>query len=157
MAIIEEIHALRIEIYDPPEIIQILSVATAANLPTIPTPQTAYYIIDTGIYVTTEKTINAIPADYVTEELYLSDTSLSLLIDTYGTTIAIWKAIIKISSKLASKLLIVKTNSGAESTEYIKLNDLYKYYMTLVNDLKDEGNSGCYGSMKPPEIAGGNI
>lgn len=163
MATIIQIQTLRIEISDPPDVIQILAVATLADLPTEPEPQTAYYITDTKIYVTTEKAASAIPSDYNVTELFLSDARLGILFDSYGADKSIYKAIVLISSKLASKLMTVKNTTGSESIEYIKLLDLYKYYENLVNTFKAEekekslNNTGRFCTMKQPEIAGGNL
>lgn len=163
MVSITQIQALRIEISDPPGIIQIISVTTSVELPTSPTPQTAYYIIDTGIYVTTELETGASPDKYNVVELYLSDARIGVLINYYGVDKAIYKALLLISSKLASKLLIVKNSTGSESVEYIKLLDLYKYYKNIIADFKEEekeknlNTTGRYGTMKQPEIAGGNL
>lgn len=163
MATITQIHNLRIEINDPTDIIRINSVADPAALPVTPIPQTAYYIISSGVYVTTEKTSGASPSDYKVSELFLSDISLGNIIDTWGTDKAISKSIIKICAKIASKLVLVKTKTGAESTEYIKLLDLYNYYKSLIGLLeedereKNNNSTGAYDSFEAPEIAGGNI
>lgn len=163
MATITQIHNLRLLISDPPDIIQITIVANMAALPLAPTPQTAYYVTDLGVYVQTELTTGATAADYSASELFLSDARLGSIIDLYGVNKAPNKAIVLIASKLASRLQIVRNTSGTDSTEYIKLLDLYKYYKSVADDFKEEekdldGNStGRWGTSDQPEIAGGSL
>lgn len=159
MASISQIHSLRIDISDPPDTISIISIATSANLPAAPKPQTVYYIIDEAQYMRTDKKTGAGESDYYFADLFLSDSKLNTLINTFGYDIAIYKAIKLIASKIWSKLLVVRNTDGATSTEYIRLNDLYKYYKSLIEDFKEEttAGSGRYGSSDNPEIAGGNI
>jgi hypothetical protein len=159
MATTSQIHALRIDITDPPEIIQIISVATASILPAEPKPQTGYYIIDNAKYVYTEKTTGAVPGDYKNLELFLSDTKLNALLNAFGHNVAIYKALKLIASKIWSRCLAVKNTDGATSTEYTRLKELYDYYKSLVADFKDEttAGSGSYCSTKNPTIAGGNL
>lgn len=159
MASISQIHSLRLDISDPPDIINIESIALPANLPTSPAPQTAYYIISNARYMRTDKLSGAVSSDYYYCDLFLSDSKINTLINTFGIDIAKYKAIKLILPKLASKLLIVKNTDGATSTEYIRLNDLYKFYKSLIEDFKEETSvgSGRYCSTETPEIAGGNL
>jgi hypothetical protein len=163
MATKTQIQTLRIDTSDPPDIIQITTVATSTALPNSPTPQTAYYITDSGIYVSTEKESDANPGDYEVLELFLSDSRISTLIDSYGADLAVYKAVVLISTKLANKLIIVKNKTGAESVEYIKLLDLWDYYDKIAKSFKKELNdknsnsSGKWGTSTQPEIAGGNL
>jgi hypothetical protein len=163
MATTTQIRNLRIDISDPPDIISILAVATEADLPSDPKPQTAYYITDKEVYVTTEKTVGAISSDYITAELFLSDSKIGSLIDADGYDKALYKAVRLISSKLGSKLLIVKNQNGAEAVEYLKLLDLYKYYKGLVKDFKTDdydktsNDTGKIGRSSYTQISGGNL
>lgn len=159
MATTSQIHALRIDITDPAEIIQIISVATSLALPTEPKPQAAYYIIASALYVYTEKTSGASSADYSNLDLFLSDAKLNSLLNTFGHDIAIYKALKLISSKLWSRLLTVKNTDGATATEYIRLKDLYDYYKALISDFKDDTSAGTggYYKTKTQVIAGGNL
>lgn len=159
MATTSQIHALRIDITDPAEIIQIISVATAANLPATPKPQAGYYIIASAKYVYTEKTTGAVPGDYKNLELFLSDSKLNALLNTYGHSVAIYKALKLIASKIWSRCLTIRNTDGATSTEYVRLKELYDYYKSLVSDFKEEttAGSGRYCTTKNPTIAGGNI
>lgn len=159
MATTSQIHALRIDITDPPEIIQIISVATLTTLPIEPKPQAAYYIIDSAKYVYTEKTSGAVPADYNNLDLFLSDAKLNSLLNTFGHDIAIYKALKLISSKIWSRCLAVKNTDGATSTEYIRLKDLYDYYKSLISDFKNDTTAGTggYYTTKSQTIAGGNL
>lgn len=159
MASTSQIHSLRIDITDPPEIIQIISVANLAALPIEPKPQTAYYIIASARYVYTEKTTGAAPKNYTDLDLFLSDAKLNSLLNTFGHDVSIYKALKLISSKLWSRLLTVKNTDGATATEYIRLKDLYDYYKALISDFKSETTAGTggYYKTKTPTIAGGNL
>ena len=163
MATTTDIRNLRIDVSDPPDINHIISVATDTDLPTKPKHQTVYYITDTERYVQTEKTIDASAADYINVELFLSDSKIESLIDASGYDKALYKAVKLIASKLGSKLLLVKNDSGAESIEYLKLLDLYKYYKGIVADFKEEekdktsNNTGRLGQTAYTQIAGGNL
>jgi hypothetical protein len=161
MATITEIHSLRITISDPPDIIKITIVATVDDLPAEPTPQTVYYVTADGTYRKTDKSSGAGSVNYYYfPELYLSDEVIEALIDTHGTTKAVYKSLKLIASKLASQLPVVRSVSGTSSTQYIELNELYKYYKNIIADFIEEdnqNNTGRIGSMENPEIAGGNI
>ena len=163
MATITQIRNLRIDVNDPPDIINITAAATPAALPTEPEPQTVYYITSTSRYVQTEKTSGAIPDDFKTVGLYLSDSKISALIDKHGYDKALYKALKLISAKLGSKLMLVKNQNGADSVEYLKLLDLYKYYKGLVADFKEEdeetnnNDTGRMGRSHHVHIAGGNL
>lgn len=163
MATTTQIRNLRIDVSDPPDIINIITIAAPDDLPTDPEPQTVYYVTSTGRYVQTEKIIGAIPGDYKTVGLYLSDSKIGTLIDANGYDKALYKAVKLIASKLGSKLLIVKNTNGAESVEFLKLLDLYKYYKSLVADFKEEdeeknnNNTGKIGKSTYTQISGGNL
>ena len=163
MATTTQIRNLRIDVSDPPDIINIVSVANIASLPATPEPQTVYYILDITRYVQTEKTSGATESDYKNVGLYLSDSKIGTLIDTHGYDKALYKALKSISSKLGSKLMLVKNTTGSESVEYLKLLDLYKYYKGLVADFKEDdeeknnNDTGRMGRSHHVHIAGGNL
>lgn len=163
MATTSQIQNLRIDVSDPPDIIYITIVADSVNLPVKPTPQTVYYVQSLGVYVQADKIDGCIPEDYEPVELFLSDSRINSLINNYGVDKAKYKAVILIASKLASKLQIIRNTAGADSTEYIKLLDLYNYYKNVADDFKqDEKNksgndSGRWFTSSQPEIAGGNL
>ncbi len=163
MATTTLIRDLRIDVSDPPDILNIISVANAAALPEVPKSQTVYYITDSGTYVQTEKLSGASSTDYKNVELFLSDNKIGSLIDAHGYDKALYKAVKLISSKLGSKLLIVKNKNGAESVEYLKLLDIYKYYKGIVDDFKEDekdntdNNTGKIGRTTYTQVAGGNL
>lgn len=162
MATRSEIIELRLQISDPPNVIRIYDLAATADLPSVPVPQTAYYVAANGIYYKTEKETGAVPSDYAFITLQLSDAALSTLIDDLGAN-AKKRALVRIASRLGGQLNIVKNTSGAESTEFIALLDLYKYYKALAADAaeetaEDEGTStGRFVRIRRPRIAGGNL
>lgn len=156
-----EVRELRLAINDPQNINELIEVATLLDLPAAPMPQTAYYVTATGIYYTTEKTSGAEATDYSPVELFYSDAVYQKLIDTLGAAKAVCRAFHLIARKLYSQLGLVRSTAGAEVTEYQRLRDVYLYYKDLAEDCKadqasDAGsNTGRYGQMTQPEIAGG--
>ena len=156
-----ETRELRLSINDPQNINEIIEVATVGDLPAAPSPQTAYYVTATGLYYETEKTSGATSADYSPMDLFYSDVIYQKLIDTLGAAKAVCRAFHLIARKLYSQLGIVRSTVGTEVTEYQRLRDVYYYYKDLADDCKadqaaDAGsNTGRYGQMTQPEIAGG--
>jgi hypothetical protein len=162
MATRTQIIDLRLQIADPPDVIRIYEVADTASLPEDPVPQTAYYVQATGLYYQTEKTTGAVSSDYVFIKLQLPDVTLASLIDSLGDG-AKRRALIRIAGRLASQLPIVKNTAGAESTEFLRLLDLYKYYKSLAADAAEEAaeedgtSTGRILRIRRPRIAGGNL
>jgi len=160
MATQAQIFSVRLDISDPPDFIKITIVASTAALPAAPTPQTCYYVNNIGVYVSTDKTSGAVAADYKPVDLYLSDARIGSLIDLYGVSKTVYKALSLIAAKIGSQLRVVRNTAGADSTEYIKLLDLYNYYKAIISDFKDESDektSGRWGRTTQPEIGGGNL
>lgn len=160
----DQIFNLRLRIKDPQGFIQFLEVADKASLPASPASQTAYKVTADGNYYSTEKTLGAVEADYSTEELYISDTTLSLMIDTYGEDGATCKALQSIIASITYEMRGLKSNkAGADTTEYQGLKDIldaYKYLLDLCSDNKksnENNNSGRYMSTCQPIIGGGNL
>jgi hypothetical protein len=162
MATRTDIIDLRIQIADPPDVIRIYEVAILSDLPEVPVPQTAYYVAATGLYYQTEKTSDVVPSDYSFIKLQLPDVTLASLIDSLGDG-AKRRALIRIAGRLASQLPIVRNTAGAESTEFLRLLDLYKYYKSLAEDAAEEEaeDGGTSTSrilrIRRPRIAGGNL
>jgi hypothetical protein len=166
MATQTQIIALRLEIHDPLsganglDIIDILTVSLDSDLPASPAQQTAYFISTTGHYKSTALSAGATSADYEDLPLQLSDSQLSLLIDTYGERAAC-KAYKKISTSLGPQLMLKSNSDGAEKEEYASLLDVWKYYNNLANgceDTADENtglNSGRILRHRRPYINGG--
>jgi len=163
MATWDEIKILRLAINDPADVIDIVAVANSAALPATPAQQTAYYVQDIEHYVSTELESDVVEGDYSQLELLLSDSFVESLIDTYGASKAVCRAYKTITSRLGSKLRLQSTSSGAESSSYTALRDMYDYYKNLSKDCEevldeDEHNAaGRFGKMHQPRIAGGNV
>jgi hypothetical protein len=163
MATFNEIKAVRLLIADPSNVINIISVATPADLPASPAKQTAYYVQSIGYYMRCDLSSGATSSDYYQIELNINDTLLGDLIDAYGSEIAVCKSYRWIIAQLGNKLLMIKNSTGAESAEYSKINDMLKYYKQVQKDCEDENrnlnnnSTGRFYRSKPPVIAGGNI
>lgn len=159
-----EIKPIRLAIDDPAGVIDIIEVANSAALPASPQPQTAYRTQDTGIYFQTPKLSGAsYPDDWSVIELKIADSTLQTLYNQLGEAKAICRAFGLIARKLGNELRIIRNQTGSESTEYATASELYAYYKGLAEDCaavnaSDAGTStGRYGTMKQPEIAGGNL
>jgi len=159
----ENIVNVRLAVNDPPNIINILEVDDKDSLPASPVPQTAYYTTDTGYYWITDKAELVIAADWETADLFISDTQILTIITALGVDSAPCRILKLIARKLGAKIPLVKTTSGADSTEYVKLIDLYNYYEMLaaecseINSADNNANTGNMYTMKQPEIGGGNL
>jgi len=158
MYTIDDVIQLRLEISDPADVINIEALDDKTELPATPEPQTAYRV--DGVYYTTDKTEEATEADYEPLELQLSDTMLYRLLEIGN---AHCRALTMISRRLGGSLRIVRSQSGAESTEYARAYDLYLYYKALADDCKEQAksdagvNTGRYGLTKSVYIAGGDL
>lgn len=146
MATFAQIKEIRLQINDPAGFINIVEGTPSTA------PQTAY--LDGGVYK---------DGDGTTLMLEVSDARLGSWYDSYGHTGAVVRAIKQIIANIAARLPIVKSDSGAESTEYTSLTDLYKFYRALLDDAenedeKTEGTStGRIYTAQSVEVAGGNI
>lgn len=163
MATFTQIVNLRLEICDPIRAINIVEVASKANLPLTPLPQTTYKVTTDGAYYRTDVETNAVIADYERVELQLSDSRLGNMIDLYGEAGAVRVALLAIVKRIVTQFPIVRSQSGAESTQYQDLLDLYKFYKSLADDAKEQEaidsgtNAGRWFRMKTPRIGGGNL
>lgn len=150
MATFAEIKEVRLRIADPPGFIDLIS---ASSFPGSPASQTAYLLTDGAYYETATSTV----------DLAVSDTRISDWFDSYGTTGAVVRALKAIIAQLAAKLPVVRSDSGAESTEYTSLRDQYAFYKGLLadaeseDDSENENSSGRWYGFENPEIAGGNV
>lgn len=163
MATFSAIKDLRLDISDPANYIDLVEVANAAALPAAPAQQTAYKLTDIGSYVATDKESSATASDYELVELQLSDSRISTWLDVYThdeTVVLSLKAIIK---RLGGQLVLEKNDSGNESAQYTKLIDMYNYYRRMLKDQQqtvekdNNDNTGKWGQMQQPEVAGGNL
>lgn len=156
MATWNEIKEFRLTVNDPVIATDILSVASSAALPAAPAHQTVYYTADTGLYLYTDLTSGATATDYSPVDLYLTDARITSWIDTYGAVGAVKYGIKAILAKIASQMLIVRDTSGAESTQYQSLKDIYDVYKSMIDD-NDTKKISRWGSSATPEIGGGNL
>jgi hypothetical protein len=149
MATFAQIKEVRLQIADPSGFIDLLE---ASVFPGSPAPQTAYRI--GGVYYETA-------TEYV--ELQVSDDRISTWYDDYGTTGAVLRGLRAIVAQLGAKLPIVKSDSGAESTEYTSLIDIYAFYRGRLAEAEKEdkkassNTTGRYYASATIEVAGGNI
>jgi hypothetical protein len=163
MATIAQVKQLRLDINDPQGFVDIIEIEDLDDLPAAPAPQTVYHLEGTSKYYSTEKTSGAAASDYSVAELYLSDTTIESLIDELGIAKAECRAFGLIARKIGAQLQIKRNQTGAESTEYVSLAELYRYYKDLSDACKEENasdagtNTGKYGASTAPEIAGGNL
>jgi hypothetical protein len=156
-----DIKPIRLSIDDPSGVIDLLEVDVLGDLPTDPLPQVAYRVASTGIYFRPTVYTGATVEDYEMIELLISDSTLNTLNEQLGQAKAVCRAFGLIARKLGAESRIVRNTTGAESTEYAKVMELYSYYKALADDCaaqnaSDTGvSTGRYGSMKQPDIAGG--
>jgi hypothetical protein len=163
MATFTEIKELRLEISDPINVIDLLEVATSADLPDEPAQQAAYKVISSGVYVVTDKTSGAVPGDYEVIPLRISDARLAAWLDSltyYQSKVQAIKAII---SRLHNEYSLLKTQAGAEATEWNRILDILSFYKELLiiaqeEEAADSGtNTGRYSRTRNSRIAGGNV
>ncbi len=154
MASFSDIKETRLTISDPSGFIDFLEVANFAALPVSPVAQTAYKAIDTATYYGHDS------GSWEVLKLRVSDSRISDWIDSLGVDGAIIKSIQAILSTLPGEMMIVKNADGAESTEFLKLLDLQKFYQNWLKDLAPvavSSSTGRYVKTKNPVIAGGNV
>ncbi len=153
---------LRLRIKDPLGVIAILSVADAAARLAVTSParQTAYKQLDTGEYWTYDADLAA----WTAEDILISDTRLGILIDLWGVTGAAPRVVKEILVELGRKLsMIVRTQDGAGSTDYVNLSTLKDFYRDLAASMteeaaKEEGESqGRMLRIRRRGIAGGML
>ena len=165
MATFSEIKEVRLAIHDPqgdPRFIDFLEVATLPVNPSVPAYQTGYKLTTDSVYYSTEKEAPTVSTDYSKEELYTSDATLTIWIDAKGVEYASCQALKSIVATLGQELRLKSTGAGAERTDWNDLQQTYNYYKALLALCKEEynssinNNSGTFGQMAQPEIAGGN-
>lgn len=163
MATFTDIADIRLILNDPAGFTNFAQVANATALPATPLAQTAYNLLDTGAYVYTEKTAGATSSDYTALDYEVPDTKLSAWFDAGGEANAVRRGFAMIIQRLGAKRLLEENTDGAERTKYTKLTDLLAYYKQLLKDYEDsiaevtQVNTGRYGTMKQPTIAGGYV
>ena len=147
MATFEQIAEVRLIINDPPDVIELEEVDA---LPTDPDPQIGYKLTTDGRYYVDGEAV----------ELEVSDTRIGNWIDSVGQNGAICNAIQQILNRIGKRLLITRTQGGAESTDFINLTTLQTYYERLKETYEEDAvvrTTGVYGKQKRPQIAGGEV
>ena len=140
---------VRLRISDPPGFI---SLESAVAFPASPANQTAY-LIGSDYYSTAT----------VIETLRVSDVRIQAWITLVDEDYAVCQSIKAILPQLGAELGLVRSGTGAESTEYTTLIDTYNYYKSLLAELTEEkksndnNNSGRIGGSYAVEIGGGNL
>ncbi len=163
MATWAEIKAVRLAIHDPSLIIDLETFATESLLPIRPKLQTAYRLEDSGDYVVAEWQKPRLLKEYVQMELRLSDSRITAWIDEYGEDDARCYALRDITRTLWHETSLQKTTTGAESSEFAALLDVYKFYRGLAADCQKEtrvdaaNSTGKIYTTEQSEIAGGNL
>lgn len=149
MATFAQIKEIRLQIADPAGFIDLQE---AVSFPVSPAPQTGY-LID-GVYYETATSVI---------ELQVSDIRLDVWYDSHGTTGAVLRGLRTIIAQLSAKLPIVRSDSGAESTQYTSLVNQYAYYKSRLIDAESQDNksnnnsTGRWAASATLEVAGGNV
>ena len=152
----EDLATARIKLSDPAGVIALADVATYADLPSSPASQTAYRVLDTGVYYKYDSGMSAWSA----VDLLISDDRLQNLIDLYGINKTVQRAISIILSGLYAKRQAVQVSSGAESTQYQTLSDIITFYNALKAEYAEEDatdnavNTGRIGRFRAPAVGG---
>jgi len=163
MATRVQIHDVRLLINDPPGFVDIEDVASLGSLPLEPGQDTCYYLTDKARYVATDKETGAVPGDYETQRLRISDERLGSLIDELGADKARCRALRLIATKLGADMQLESTSMGGDQSRYTSLKEMYAYYRLLADDCETEINedasnaTGRIGHTDDPEIAGGLV
>lgn len=157
MATFAQLTEVRLSINDPvghaDRIVDFLEVATL--------PAVGSAVAQTGYKLTTNGTYNVVvDGAFTVVPVQVSDSRILAWIDGFGIDGAIRKSIQAIISGLASQLQLVRNSDGAESSEFVKLNDLHAFYRNMLSDLPTETTvtpTGLFMATKTPCIAGGNL
>lgn len=163
MATFDQIKEVRLKISDPYQSIDILNIALKSSLPSEPAPQTAYLVDEDGAYYYTDVESGATVSTYERVKLLVGDVLLEDWIDEFGVDKTIRRALLNIVRRIGAQRQLVKIQDGAESSEFHRLDELYKFYKSLAKDAEDEenensGNStGKIGFCTQPTIGGGNL
>ena len=163
MATFNQIADIRLILNDPAGFTNFVQVSNATALPSTPLAQTAYNLLDTGAYVYTDKISGSTSASYTAVDYEVPDAKLSAWLDEGGEANAVRRGFAMIIQRLGSKRIMEENSDGAEKTKYTKLTDMLAYYKQLLADYEASiaevtlVNTGRYGTMKQPEIAGGYV
>ena len=163
MATFEQIKELRLDISDPINVVDLKEVASLSALPADPQSQTAYKVTSSGSYYETDVESSAQTSDYNISIIRISDTRLSYWLDNYTYTETKILALKAIISRLGSEYSFVRSQSGAELTEFNRIKDMLDYYKDLLSMAQEENkedngtNTGQYAASTQPEIGGGNL
>jgi|WetSurMetagenome_2_1015567.scaffolds.fasta_scaffold735448_2 hypothetical protein len=157
MATWADLKETRLKICDPQDVIDLSSVANEGARPPLPAAQTAYLILDKAEYQIYSTGLAA----WARVDLEISDSRLSALIDAYGVKLAAAKAIGLILVAMGKRLTIARTQSGADSIDFVNLTTAYNFYKALSDSFTEEASvdegvsGGGYFRMPRPRIGGG--
>lgn len=163
MATRSQIQDIRLLINDPPGFVAIEDVAGLSALPLEPGQETCYYLTDKARYVATDKETGAVPGDYDTQRVRISDSRLGDLIDELGVDKARCRALRLIATKLGADMQLESTSMGGDQASYTSLREMHAYYRALAEDCEAEidedasNATGRFGHTDDPEIAGGLV
>ena len=163
MATQTQIFNFRIEIQDPIGVLEFIEKANKAALPAEPKKGAIYFAQDTEYYWQTDLDSGAVSTDYYQPDMRLSDDRIGDLIDTYGYNDALVKGLEAIILVILGELRLKRNTAGADSTEYMDLNQIYNAYKDRLEDLKDDTadiggiTTGTMVQTAAPEIAGGEV
>jgi len=163
MATRAQIIELRLLVDDPPGFVAITDVAAVGNLPANPTQQTCYYQTDITKYLATEKETGALPSDYETQRIRISDAVIADLIDGLGADAARCRALRMITTKLAAEMQLQQVDQGGDRATYTSLRDMHAFYQSEAERCEEDvsedasNSSGRVGHTSAPEIAGGIV
>jgi hypothetical protein len=156
MASYADIAEVRLSINDPVGGARIVSMEQVSDIPDPDdmSPQTAYKSTSDGqYYAKVDGVVTALPVQ-------VSDSRILGWIDDFGIDGAIRRSVQAIIAGLASQLQLVRNSDGAESSEFIKLNDLHTFYRNMLADLPTESAvtpTGMFMRTVTPVVAGGNL
>lgn len=157
MATFADIKEVRLSINDPvggaERIVDFLEATTL--------PALGSAVAQTGYKLTTNGTYNlVVDGAFAVIPVQVSDSRISGWIDAFGVDGAIRKSIQAIIQGLASQLQLVSNSDGAESSEWIRLNDLHLFYRNMLADMTPQESStstGLFMTTKTPTISGGYL
>lgn len=122
-----DIFSFRLLINDPAGFIYFSEVA---SLPATYDDQTAYFLTSDERYYSSAGKIS----------LRVSDTEITSWL-SLGEAVAKVKAYEAIIARIGSEMIISSTSTGTESTSFTSLNDLLRYYKSLLSSAKDDATT----------------
>jgi hypothetical protein len=138
----DDLVSTRIKLSDPAGVIAFAEVDTYSDLPESPASQTAYRTADKGIYYVYDTGVE----EWEQVDLQISDTVLMAMLTTLSVNDTARRAINIILAGLYCKRQVVRTDAGAESTQYQSLTALIALYNALKAAYKEESAESAHAS-----------